>query len=104
VGGRRRTFDRVAGGFLQGSFDTASFFLQLGYKDMALATALARELEVPVRMADLAFEELAEAMNRGWGRRDSSSPMLLQEERSGVHIAVDDAKVKAVLNQEGSAT
>ena len=45
-------------------------------------------------------EELTEAINRGWGERDSRVAMLLQEERAGVEIKVPDAALKAVLDAE----
>ena len=62
---------------------------------------LARELGVPMRMANLALEELTEAMNRGWGERDSRVAMLLQEERAGVKIAVPVEQLKEVLEKDG---
>ena len=37
-----------------------------------------------MRLANMAFEELTEAMNRGWGTRNSSIGQLLQVERSGI--------------------
>jgi 3-hydroxyisobutyrate dehydrogenase len=86
--GRRRTFDGLVDQFLPGSFDTPSFALRLAHKDVTLATALGREHHVPMRLANLALEELTEALNRGWGERDSRVAMLLQEERAGVEIAV----------------
>jgi 3-hydroxyisobutyrate dehydrogenase len=86
--GRRRTFDGLVDQFLPGEFDTPSFALRLAHKDVTLATALGREHRVPMRLANLALDELTEAMNRGWGERDSRVAMLLQEERAGVEIAV----------------
>jgi hypothetical protein len=42
--------------------------------------------------------ELTEALNRGWGRRDSRVASLLQQERAGIApIAVPAEKIKAVL-------
>ncbi|MSQ27055.1 MAG: NAD(P)-dependent oxidoreductase [Dehalococcoidia bacterium] len=86
--GRRRTFDGLLDQFLPGKFDQPAFALRLAHKDITLATALGRENNVPMRLSNLAREELTEALNRGWGGRDSRSPMQLQEERSGVTIAV----------------
>ena len=60
--------------------------LKLAHKDVSLATQLAREVGVPMRLTNLALEELTEAMNRGWQDRDSRVAMLLQEERAGVLI------------------
>ncbi len=84
--GRARTFDRLGGEFLQNKWDPPSFMLKLAHKDVTLATQLAREVGVPMRLTNLALEELTEAMNRGWQDRDSRVAMLLQEERAGVLI------------------
>ena len=54
-----------------------------------------------MRMANLALEELTEAMNRGWGERDSRVAMLLQEERAGVNIKVSKDRIAEVLRQDG---
>jgi 3-hydroxyisobutyrate dehydrogenase-like beta-hydroxyacid dehydrogenase len=95
--GRRRTFDRLAEGFLPGTFDPPSFALRLAHKDVRLATETGRELGVPMRLANLALEEMTEAMNRGWGARDSRVSMVLQEERAGVDIKVPLEDIEAVL-------
>jgi 3-hydroxyisobutyrate dehydrogenase-like beta-hydroxyacid dehydrogenase len=99
--GRARVFDRLADQFLPGKFDPPAFALKLAHKDVALATALGREFNVPMKMANIALAEMTEALNRGWGDRDSRVAMLLQEERSGVEIAVDPAAVRAVLVADG---
>ena len=65
--GRQPTFDRLANNFLLNKFDPPSFALRLAHKDVTLATALGRENRVPMHMANLALDELTEAMNRGWG-------------------------------------
>jgi 3-hydroxyisobutyrate dehydrogenase len=97
--GRRRTFDRLDT-FLEAKFDPPSFMLKLAHKDVTLATELARELNVPMRVANIAHSELTEALNRGWGDRDSRVAMLLQEERAGIEINVPDADVEAVLARD----
>ena len=98
--GRQRTFDRLADGFLPAKYDPANFALRLAHKDVTLATALGREHKVPMRMANLVLEEMTEALNRGWGERDSRSPMLLQQERAGVEVRVDDARIKDTLDRD----
>ena len=60
-----------------------------------MALELAREVGVPMRFASMALEEITEAMNRGWAERDARVAMVLQQERAGVHIAVDDDRVDA---------
>jgi 3-hydroxyisobutyrate dehydrogenase len=100
AGGRRRTFDGLIDQFLPGTFEPPAFSLKLAHKDVSLATALARELGVPMRIANLALDELTEALNRGWGARDSRVAMLLQEERAGVKIAVPPDKIQEVIKQD----
>ncbi len=97
--GRRRTFDRLADEFLPGKFDPPSFALRLAHKDVTLATQLGRELDLPMRLSNMAREELTEAMNRGWGERDSRVAMLLQEERAGVEIKVPVEDIDEVRNR-----
>ena len=99
AGGRARTFDRLVDQFLPGKFEPPSFTLKLAHKDVSLATALGRELGVPMRIAHLTLEEMTEALNRGWGQRDSRVAMLLQEERAGVQIAVPAEKIKEALER-----
>ena len=98
--GRQRTFDRLGDQFLQNKFDPPSFALKLAHKDVTLATELAREHHVPMRLANLAQAELTEALNRGWGHRDSRVAMLLQEERAGVEIEVDQQKIRETFERD----
>ncbi len=96
--GRSRMFDRLADHFLTGSYDPADFALRLLHKDVSLACQLAREVQVPMRLTTLALQELTEALNRGWGARDSRVGALLQEERAGIEpIAVSPDQIRAVL-------
>ena len=99
--GRARVFDRLADQFLPAKFDPPNFRLHLAHKDVSLATDLGRELNVPMRLANLALEELTEAVNRGWSERDSRVAMLLQEERSGVQIKVPPERLQQVLKEDG---
>ena len=96
--GRARTFDPLSENFLQGKFDPPAFALRLAHKDVSLAVALGRENKVPMRIANMTLEEMTEALNRGWGDRDSRVAMLLQEERAGVDIKVPAAALKEVLD------
>jgi 3-hydroxyisobutyrate dehydrogenase len=99
--GRNRMFDRLADHFLTGRYDPADFALRLLHKDVSLACQLAREVQVPMRLTNLALMELTEALNRGWGARDSRVGSLLQQERAGIPpIAVAPEKIKAVLDSD----
>jgi 3-hydroxyisobutyrate dehydrogenase-like beta-hydroxyacid dehydrogenase len=70
----------------KGDFDTVRFALKLARKDIGLATELAREFDVPMPMASIAEQTMVEALNRGWGDKDSLSPWMLQEEAAGVKV------------------
>jgi 3-hydroxyisobutyrate dehydrogenase len=96
--GRRRTFDRLTEGFLPGVYDPPSFALRLAHKDVMLATEVGREYGVPMRLCNLALAEMTEALNRGWGGRDSRSPMLLQEERAGLEmIQIPEEEIRKAI-------
>jgi len=71
--------------------------LKLAHKDMSLATTLGRELGVPMRLANLPLEEMAEALGRGFGAQDSRSFLKLQLERAGVEIAVDPDRLREAV-------
>lgn len=101
--GRRRSFDGLVDEFLPGSYDTPSAALRIWHKDMMVATELGRELDVPLRYANLALADMMEAMNRGWAERDARSTMLLPQERAGVRIAEDKARIQAVLDKDPAA-
>jgi 3-hydroxyisobutyrate dehydrogenase-like beta-hydroxyacid dehydrogenase len=98
--GRRRTFDGLVDQFLPGKYDPPAFALRLAHKDVTLATQLARELGVPMRLAELALAEMTEARNRGWDNRDSRVPMLLQLERAGVSVAVEPRRIETALERD----
>lgn len=98
--GRRRTFDGLIDQFLPGKYDPPHFALRLAHKDVSLATQLARELGVPMRLSELTLAEMTEAMNRGWQNRDSRVSMLLQLERSGVTVGVEPEQLKAALERD----
>jgi len=98
--GRRGPFEGLAEHLLPGNFDPPDFALNLARKDVDLAVSVGREFDVPMRLANLALMEMTEAINKGWGARDSRVAMLLQEERSGVEVRVDEDVLKAVLDAE----
>ncbi len=99
--GRQRTFDRLADQFLPNTYDPPAFALKLAHKDVTLATQLAREVNVPMKLATTVHAEMTEALNRGWGAHDSRIAMALQTERAGVDIAADPAELRAILARDG---
>lgn len=98
--GRRQTFDGMAQNYLPGRFDPPDFALRLARKDVSLAVEVGREFDVPMRLANLTMAELTEALNRGWGQRDSRAAMLLQEERAGAEVRVAREVLEEVLQKE----
>src|SRR6266700_1649423 len=98
--GDKARYDGLIDQSLPGKYEPAAFALRLAHKDISLATQLGRDFNVPMRIANLALAELSEALNRGWGDRDSRSPMLLQQERAGVEIRVDPKRIEEVLERD----
>ena len=95
--GRRYTFDAMINQWLPGKYDPPDFALKLAHKDVGLATALGRELGLPMRICDLTYAEMTEAMNRGWAGRDSRIVMTLEQERAGIEVKVDPDRLKEAL-------
>jgi 3-hydroxyisobutyrate dehydrogenase-like beta-hydroxyacid dehydrogenase len=98
--GRRGAFDSLTDQFLPNKYEPPAFALRLAHKDVSLATALGRELNVPMRLANLALADLSEGLNRGWGNRDSRAIMVLQTERAGVEIKVDPQRLTEALENK----
>jgi 3-hydroxyisobutyrate dehydrogenase-like beta-hydroxyacid dehydrogenase len=98
--GRRGAFDSLTDQFLPDQYEPPAFALRLAHKDVSLATALGRELNVPMRLANLALADLAEGLNRGWGNRDSRAMMVLQTERAGVEVKVDPQRLAEALENK----
>ena len=98
--GRRGPFEGMAEHLLPGKFDPPDFALKLARKDVDLAVSVGREFDVPMRLANLTLMEMTEAINRGWGDRDSRVAMLLQEERAGVEVRVDEDALNVILEEE----
>jgi 3-hydroxyisobutyrate dehydrogenase-like beta-hydroxyacid dehydrogenase len=78
--------DHIPDLVLKGDFDHPRFSLDLSHKDVSLALQLAKELGVPMAMAELADEEIVRGIERGWGHRDNLVTFLLAEERAGVEV------------------
>src|SRR6188472_3530929 len=95
--GRRFTFDALVDQFLPGTYDPPAFSLKLAHKDVSLANSLGRELGLPMRICELAYAEMTEAMNRGWAGRDSRVVMTLEQERAGIEVKVDPERLKEAL-------
>jgi len=70
---------------------------------VSLATAVGREFGVPMRLCELTLMEMTEALNRGWGERDSRVSMLLELERAGLTFKVDEGAVKKIIEEDPPA-
>jgi 3-hydroxyisobutyrate dehydrogenase-like beta-hydroxyacid dehydrogenase len=99
--GKEGPFEDLTRHVLPGNFEPPDFALRLAHKDTALAVAVGRELGVPMRLANLAMEEMTEALNRGWGGHDSRSSLRLQEERAGVEVRASKDALEAALKELG---
>ena len=97
---RRGAFGRGAGGihglpdsWFNGDFEPdwekGFFAIRLSRKDIGLATQLGREYDVPMSLANLAEQDLIEAVNRGWGDDPTNKVRLLQEDRAGIQLRAD---------------
>ena len=95
--GRNRTFDGIGAEYLQSKYDPPNFALRLAHKDFTLALELAHELGVPMKQAEAAYADYTEALERGWGGRDSRAAMHVQNLRAGVDIKVSAEDVAATL-------
>ncbi|WP_319115080.1 NAD(P)-dependent oxidoreductase [Streptomyces sp. MI02-2A] len=96
--GQGSPLDLLVNQFLPGVYEPPAFALKLAHKDVSLATALGREVGVPMRLANLTLDEMTEALGRGFGDQDSRSFLKLQLERAGVEVAVDREALQAVLD------
>ena len=101
--GRRRTFDMMIDEFLPGHYSPPNAALTIYLKDMMLATELGRDLNVPMRFANLALGEYTEAMARGLGDMDGRIAMTLPLERMGMKLAEDPEAIEEILRRDPPA-
>ena len=78
--------DDVAADGVQGPLDVASGTINIVHKDLALATEVARDNGVPMRMASLVEQDLLEAIAHGLGEKDLGAAFTIQEDRAGVKV------------------
>jgi 3-hydroxyisobutyrate dehydrogenase len=97
--GRRRTFDGLPTHFLSGAYEPAKFSLKLAHKDVTLANELGREVDLDMQFATLTLAQMTEALDRGWGDKDSRIAMLLAQEQAGVDVRCDPDTLKDILSR-----
>ena len=83
--GETRQMHTFPTGLFEGNFEPG-FKLDLGSKDVGLATNLGRSLRVPMDVSNLIQQKYVEAQNKGWGGQSTVAIAKLQEERAGVEI------------------
>jgi 3-hydroxyisobutyrate dehydrogenase len=95
--GRSRTYDRLADKYLVDNYEPASFTVNLALKDLGLGLELGQELGVPMKFIQATWDSFDAARQRGWGERDSRTPMKIQNDRAGVSFAMTPDQVKDIL-------
>ena len=83
LGSQREGLERTV---FAGKFEPPSFRQALARKDITLANELARELNVPMPVANIVEQLAIQCGNRGWGNMDTHVIYRLQEEAAGVEI------------------
>jgi 3-hydroxyisobutyrate dehydrogenase len=73
----------------KGNFEPG-FALDLGAKDLRLGTTLAKELGMPLDLANLVEQRFVEAQSRGWGGLHADVVVKLIEERTGVELRLPE--------------
>lgn len=90
VGRMQVLHSQVPQNVFRNDYQTDTFPLKLLRKDVGLATALGRELNVALPLASIAEQKLIEAMNRGWGDQSAYTVTFkLQEEAAQVSLRAD---------------
>jgi 3-hydroxyisobutyrate dehydrogenase len=85
-GRMRYLHESIPRNIFNGDFDSPSFMLALARKDIALATELGREFNVPMPIANLAEQIAVDCINRGWGEKDSSVTFKIQELAANIEV------------------
>lgn len=96
IGRMQVLHEQVPRSVFPGAYEPATFTLALLRKDVGLATALGRQLDVPLPVSSLVEQILVEALNRGWGDGAGYAvPCRLQEERAGVDLRASGVDAEA---------
>ena len=84
LGTQREGLERTV---FQGKYHPPSFRQALARKDISLANELARELNVPMPVANIVEQLGIQCGNQGWGDMDTHVIYRRQEEAAGVEIS-----------------
>ena len=75
-------------GLFKGEFEPG-FQLDLGTKDVGLATELGRQLRVPMELSNLVQQRYIAAQNEGLGKKSAGAVALIQEKMAGVEVRAE---------------
>ena len=90
VGRMHVLHSQVPQNVFRNDYQTDTFPLKLLRKDVGLATALGRDLDISLPLANIAEQKLIEAMNRGWGDQSAYTVTFkLQEEAAQVALRAE---------------
>ena len=90
VGRMHVLHSQVPQNVFRNDYQTDTFPLKLLRKDVGLATALGRDLDVSLPLANIAEQKLIQAMNRGWGDQSAYTVTFkLQEEAAQVALRAE---------------
>src|SRR5258706_10822751 len=102
VGRMHVLHEQVPQNVFRNDYSTDTFPLKLLRKDVGLATALGRSLDVPLPLANIAEQTLVTAINRGWDEQSAYTVSFrLQEEAAQVELraeGVDPAKAARYIS------
>jgi 3-hydroxyisobutyrate dehydrogenase len=95
--GRGKLIDVIPKVVFPGIFELTGVWgmpLSYGRKDMALATELGRQVNVPMQLASLVEQDMIAGIARGWANKQQEIFLTLQEERSAtsLRVATDGSK------------
>ncbi len=98
--GLQRTFDGIAMKYLDRTYDEPAFRLRHAQKDLRLALELADEMGLQMDLSKAVMAQLNEAMDKGWGDKDSTAVGLLSQQAAGIEIKpVDKAILKEIVSK-----
>jgi len=90
VGRMHVLHSQVPQNVFRNDYETDTFPLKLLRKDVGLATALGRELNVSLPLANITEQKLIEGINRGWGDKSAYTVTFkLQEEAAQVKLRAE---------------
>lgn len=96
--GLQRTFDGIAMKYLDRTYDEPAFRLRHAQKDLRLALELADDMGLKMDLSKAVMSQLNEAMDKGWGDKDSTAVGLISQQAAGIEIqAVDKAVLKEIV-------